>query len=152
MKKPVFILVVGNDFSDCSGLISRIQSSGTYKNFYKASDSLSFIETVTTIEDAADSLLQTEIRVIIDLDLPFFEAYVCLQALARYDYKCPVRVYLLEGEYTIKASPSVEQYVIAGRFYKPLKAIDIEDIMADHKAYYFQKELSNTSNGSIDKF
>lgn len=151
MKKPVFILIIGSDLSECSGLISRIQQSATGRNFYKASDSLNFIEALKAVEDAGESVLQTEVRVIIDLDLPFFEAYVCLQALAGYDYQYPVRVYLLEGEHTIKASPSIEQYIIAGRFRKPLKTCAIECILKDHKADYFQKEVSNIPDAPFNR-
>lgn len=152
MKKTFFILVVGDNLSDCSNLISRIQQLDTGKIFYKASDSLGLIETFQEVEDAADCILQTEVRVIIDLNLPFFEAYVCLQALAGYDFNCPVRVYLLEDEYTIKASPCIRQYIIAGRFHKPLNACEIEYILTDCTADYFQKEINSTSGISFNKY
>lgn len=149
MKKAVFILVTDNDLSDFSDLIGRIKGLSLSKNLYKASSSFSFIEAIKTVEERVDSVFDTEIRVILDLDLPFFEAYVCLQALAAYEYKCPVCVYLLEGDCTIQPGPNIEQYSIAGRFHKPPGQEEIMLMLADHSAVYFQKNTFNLSDNSL---
>lgn len=150
MKKAVFVLIVDNDLTDFSGLISQVKQLSAAKNLYKVSDSLHFIEILKEVEEAADSVFTTEVRVIIDLSLPYFEAFVCLQALAAYDYKCPIRVYLIEDEHTVRPCPSVEQYTLAGRFHKPLGKEEIAHILADHHTDYFQKEPGNVS-GAINQ-
>lgn len=150
MKEAVFILIVGDELSDFSMLISRMQHLSPAKNFHKVSDSWNFINTIKVIEDEVESLLDTEIRVIIDLGLPFFEAYVCLQALAGYDYKTPVKVFLLEDEYLVHPAPSIDQYTIAGRFPKPPGPEEIEYILSDQSVCYFRKEESGRSGGFSD--
>lgn len=148
MKKAVFILIAENDLSDFAGLISKVKGLGTSKNLYKASDSLHFLETLKAVEEAADSVFTTEVRVIIDLSLPYFEAFVCLQALAACDYKCPVLVYLLDDEHMIKPCPRIEQYTIAGRFDKPLGEEEITRIVYYDHTNYFQKEPGNLSGAT----
>lgn len=149
MKKAVFILVADNDLSAFSDLIGQIKGLSRTKNLYKASDLLGFIETIKTVEESVDSVFDTEIRVIIDLDLPFFEAYVCLQALAAYEYKCSVCVYLLEGDCTIQPGPNIEQYSIAGRFHKPPGQEELSYMLADQSTAYFQKNTFNLSDNSL---
>ena len=69
------------------------------------------------------------------------EGYVFLATLKKWDFSCPVRIYVFKDEARSgKDYPSINRYALAGQFNKSIKIGAIETILNDSSPKYFQKK------------
>lgn len=138
-----FLILFKDEVTSCllAKTIEKVVPDNSVFRAASTYQAMQVLENIARAGELAESELQKEAHILLELDLPFLEAFVFLNELYQTRFPFPIRVYLFEDPDEVNVyRPDISRFRGMKWIKKGPVSQTVEQVVGNHSADYFQHD------------